>query len=94
MSKLSIKLQIADRAYPLTINREEEESMRRAAKLVNKNIVELEKNFAVRDKQDLLAMAALQFAAKSEGEKTGTIDDPVILAEIESIKESLIESLK
>ena len=66
MTELSIKVNIAGRIYPLTINDHEEEGIRKAAKLLNERVKEHENNFAVRDKQDLLAMCALQFANESE----------------------------
>ena len=40
--------------------------MRKAANAINKLITKFEQNYAVSDKQDVLAMAALQFAAKLE----------------------------
>ena len=61
---LSIKVSIGNRIYPLTILRTEEENVRKAAKLVNENIKELEQKYAVKDIQDLLAMAALFYANK------------------------------
>ena len=65
MSSLSIKVNIAGRTYPLTIAREEEEMIRKAAAEINKNIDLLKQSYAVKDNQDLLAMTALQFATKS-----------------------------
>lgn len=65
MSDLSIKLNIAGRMYPLTIRREEEESIRLAARKIEEAIKAFEENYAVRDKQDLLAMTALQLATQS-----------------------------
>lgn len=65
MSELSIKVTIANRVYPLTIKREEEESVRKATKFINDRIKEYEDNYSVRDKQDLLAMCALQFATQA-----------------------------
>ncbi|MEM9022465.1 MAG: cell division protein ZapA [Bacteroidota bacterium] len=65
MGDLSIKVTIANRVYPLTIKREEEENIRKAAKLVSENMNDLEENYAVRDRQDLLAMTALQFATQT-----------------------------
>ena len=62
MGNLSIKLTIANRVYPLSIDRKEEENVRKAAKLIEKNLKEYEENYSVRDKQDLLAMCSLQFA--------------------------------
>lgn len=63
---LKIKIDIADRVYPMTIAAHQEEGLRLAAKKINSVIKQFEKSYAVRDKQDVLAMCALQFAAKSE----------------------------
>ena len=63
---LKIKLSIADRVYPLTIQPEQEEGLRKAAKKIEAMIKQFEQNYAVRDKQDVLAMCALQFAAQTE----------------------------
>jgi len=64
MSELSIKVTIAGRIYPITIKADEEESVRKAAAKVDKNLKHLQDNYAVKDKQDLLAMTALQMATK------------------------------
>ncbi len=61
-STLSIKVTIAGRTYPLTIDRSEEEAIRKAADAINKNVKDLQSNYAVRDMQDLLAMTSLQFS--------------------------------
>jgi len=63
---LKIKVNIADRVYPLTVKVEEEEGVRKAVKKINELIKKFEQNYAVRDKQDVLAMGALQFASKLE----------------------------
>lgn len=81
--KLKIKISIADRVYPLTIDPSREEGLRKAAKSIEVMMKQLEQSYAVRDKQDLLAMCALQFAAKSE---QITIDDS---ADVEQAKEQL-----
>lgn len=64
--KLKIKLSIADRVYPLTIDPRQEEGLRKAAKNIEALAKKFEQNYAVRDKQDVLAMCALQFASKIE----------------------------
>lgn len=66
--KLKIKISIADRVYPLTIDPSQEEGLRKAAKKIEAVIKQFEQSYAVRDKQDVLAMCALQFAAKTEQE--------------------------
>jgi cell division protein ZapA len=64
--KLKIKISIADRIYPLTIQPEQEEGLRKAAKSIEQLIKQFEQSYAVRDKQDVLAMCALQFASQVE----------------------------
>ena len=66
---LSVKVSIANRNYPLRITAEEQEKVMRAAENINKRIKDFEDNFAVKDKQDLLAMCALQFASEAMGAK-------------------------
>jgi cell division protein ZapA len=65
---LSVKVSIANRTYPLRITKDEEEKVIQAAKSVNSCIKEFEDNYAVKDKQDLLAMCSLQFASKAMGQ--------------------------
>ncbi len=66
---LSIKVSIANRNYPLRITQEENERVMQAAENINKRIKEFEDNYAVKDKQDLLAMCALQFASEALGQQ-------------------------
>ena len=63
---IKIKVTIADRVYPMSISASQEESLRSSATKINSTIKKLEQNYAVRDKQDVLAMCALQYAAKLE----------------------------
>jgi cell division protein ZapA (FtsZ GTPase activity inhibitor) len=64
--KLKIKISIADRVYPLTVDLSQEEGLRSASKKIDIMMKQFEENYAVRDKQDVLAMCALQFASQSE----------------------------
>lgn len=69
MSKVSLKVVVAGRTYPLTVQESEVDKVQRAADDINKAIKQLQDNFAVRDMQDLLAMTALQLSTKG-GVKT------------------------
>lgn len=62
---IKIKLNIADRSYPLTIKAEEEEKVRRAARLINEKMAYFASNFSIKDNLDSLSMAALFFAIES-----------------------------
>jgi cell division protein ZapA len=61
LEQLSIKVQIAERFYPLKIKGKDEEKIRRAAKLINDKVLQYKQRYTDKDTQDFLAMAALQF---------------------------------
>ena len=70
--KLKIKLSIANRVYPLTIDSKQEEGLRKAAQKIDAMIKQFEQSYSVRDKQDVLAMCALQFASQKEQKEIDT----------------------
>ena len=70
--KLKIKISIADRVYPLTVDPAQEEGLRSSSKKIDAMIKQFEQSYAVRDKQDVLAMCALQFAAQVEQKQINT----------------------
>ncbi|HMN06871.1 MAG TPA: cell division protein ZapA [Flavobacteriales bacterium] len=65
MEEKSIRIELAGRAYPLTIHAEEEENVRTAAKEINDSIDRLKASYPLTDKQDLLAMAALEVSTRA-----------------------------
>ena len=75
--KLKIKISIADRVYPLTVDPSQEEGLRSASKKIDTMIKQFEENYAVRDKQDVLAMCALQFASQVEQKQIDNAIDEV-----------------
>lgn len=92
--KLKIKLSIADRVYPLTIDPEQEEGLRSATKKIDSLIKQFEKDYAVRDKQDVLAMCALQFASQVEQKSIDKKSDHIEVKErLEVLNELLQNSL-
>ena len=83
MDKLKVNVVIAGRTYPLSVkNVQEEEGMRKAAKSINDLISKFEENYAVADKQDVLAMCALQFASKAEISSLKVTEDNLSLIHI------------
>ena len=90
-----IKLSIADRVYPLTIAPSQEEGLRKAAKQIELLAKNFEQNYAVRDKQDVLAMCALQFAAQVEQKELDGSKDLVELEHrLQAIDQTVLEALK
>jgi cell division protein ZapA len=89
--KLKIKLSIANRVYPLTIDPKQEEGLRKAALEIDAMIKQFEQSYSVRDKQDVLAMCALQFASQTEQK---TIDKESLNEVVEQKLEALDQLLK
>ncbi|GAB5556281.1 MAG: cell division protein ZapA [Schleiferiaceae bacterium] len=73
-SSQKIKVKIANRVYPLTVKRTEEARFRKAVSLINEMVQQFEEKYAVRDKQDILAMCALQFANQLAKQKEQKAD--------------------
>ncbi len=93
--KLKIKISIADRVYPLTVEMSQEEGLRSASKKIDVMIKQFEENYAVRDKQDVLAMCALQFASQLEQKNVdNAIDGTESIERLTKINELLDQYLK
>tara|TARA_Y100000994_G_scaffold179163_1_gene148119 strand:- start:29 stop:316 length:288 start_codon:yes stop_codon:yes gene_type:complete len=88
-NKLKIKLSVDNRVYPLTISPSQEEGLRLAAQQINNLIKKFEQNYSVQDKQDALAMCALQIASSKKQE---SLDEKNILNEVEVKISELIKS--
>ena len=94
MDKLSIKINIANRIYPMKIERSSEEYIRKAVKKIEERLKFYEDNYAIKDKQDLLAMCLIEYASKFESinNKNVVQDDGLTekLKEIETFLDSNI----
>ena len=81
MSAKSLHVTIAGRKYPLTVDPGEEALIRQAEQQIEESIAVFQKNYAVKDKQDLLAMTALQIASRriaSEVPQKETVIEKVV----------------
>ena len=65
MDERSISVEIAGRAYPLSVQPHEEEHVHLAAREINESMTRFKENYPLTDKQDLLAMAALEVATRA-----------------------------
>lgn len=62
--KLSIRVNIIDRYYPLKIDNKDEEKIRKAGKIINEKVLQYKQKYSDKDIQDFLAMAALQYVTR------------------------------
>jgi len=93
MAKVSLKIVVAGRTYPLSVEENEVDKVQSAAANINKAIQVLQENYAVKDMRDLLAMSALQLATKSNGQKGKTVDNSLEIETIEAQLKSLDDEL-
>ena len=69
MGKISLKVEIAGRTYPLTVLDSEEKTVLKAVEDINKAVALLKTNYAVSDSQDLLAMSSFSLKVGLEFSK-------------------------
>ncbi|HAF28042.1 MAG TPA: cell division protein ZapA [Bacteroidales bacterium] len=91
--KLSIRVNVADRYYPLKIDRKDEEKIRKAAKMINEKVLQYKQRYTDKDIQDFLAMAALQYVIKVI-EFDSNLEISPALEELKDLDNELNEFLK
>lgn len=65
----TLEITIGGRTYPLTLSPEEVQAVREAAAAVEKQVSDLKRQYAITDRIDLMAMAALQIAVQSKTQR-------------------------
>lgn len=91
--KLSIKVNLVDRYYPLKVDRQDEEKIRKAARLINEKVLLYKQKYSDKDTQDFLAMAALQFVIRNI-EMEDQVNDGSVFENLNEINKDLEAYLK
>jgi cell division protein ZapA (FtsZ GTPase activity inhibitor) len=97
--KLSIKVNVADRYYPLKVERENEEKIRKAARMINEKVLQYKQRYSDKDVQDFLAMASLQYVIKlteeEEKDKNNHFPDAIkeLIKKIDTVLEEKSDSV-
>ena len=91
--KLSIRVNVADRYYPLKVESENEERIRKAARMINEKVLQYKQRYLDKDVQDFLAMAALQFVTRIIETENKTDISP-LEQKVQELNEELEEYLK
>ena len=91
--KLTITLNIAGRPCVLTIEREEEEEIRKAAQLINSKIAKYREKYSTADRVEFQAVTALKFKVKMlKAERRNEVEQ--VLDEVKKISSRLDEVVK
>lgn len=86
--KLSIRIKIDGRDYPLKVQREEEEKFRKAAKIINDTLIQYRQKYSSNSSQDFLAMTAFQFVLRTL-ELEEVVDRTPLYDELKRLDEEL-----
>jgi len=93
--QISIKVNIADVSYPLKITVDEEENIRKAAKMINERIKTYTANYQINDKQVLLSMVSLEIASELQLYKDKNLTEGSGMTDkLKQINDLLDETLK
>lgn len=94
MAELSIKIRIGNREYPMRVKAEDEERIRRAGKLLNEKIKNLQNQFGIDDTQDLVAMVAFDcLVEKLKREESSDASDDFALRELTKLNELISNTI-
>ena len=91
--KFRINIKIDGKSYPLTIDIEDEERYRLAAKRVNEIVRKYREQFGEQDSKDILAMAAFQIAL-SNTEMQQRNDKSLFIEELKNLNDDISDFLK
>lgn len=73
--EVSIHVTIGSRKYPLTVAKKDQELVEKIASDLETAVKTLQASYAIQDRQDLMAMAALQVATKAAVASKNTSSD-------------------
>ncbi|MEP2026094.1 MAG: cell division protein ZapA [Reichenbachiella sp.] len=86
MTELSIKIKIGNREYPMKVAASEEATIREAGKKINERLKSFQDQFGIDDKQDLLAMVAIDsFVEKLRAMELRQTTDEVAMDQISKL---------
>ena len=91
--KFRINIRIDGKNYPLTIDTEDEERYRLAAKRVDNIVRKYREQFGDQDSKDILAMAAFQIAL-SNTEADQRNDKSLFIEELKNLNDDISDFLK
>ena len=88
--RIKINIRIDGRSYPLTIDADDEEKYRLAAKNVNDIVVKYRQQFSGQDSNDILAMTAFQVAL-SNIEKKQREDKTLFIEGLKNLNDDIAD---
>ena len=92
--EIKISITVAERNYRLTIDKADEEKVRRAADLINERVKEFKRVYTDKDYLSLVTMACIQFATNvAKYESDSAFKDQYLDKQLDVIDDLLTENL-
>ena len=92
LDTVSVIVQIGGKEYPMKVNAADEQKVRKAATLLNEQLIKYKSNFSIVEKQDLLAIVAFDAVFERlsmEEQRMGMLQG--IASEIDALTHQLSE---
>lgn len=94
MNELSIKIKIGNREYPMKVAADEEARIREAGKKINERLKSYQEQFGIDDRQDLLAMVAIDsYVQRAQSSEEHQSTDDIALAQLEKLNQLISAEL-
>ena len=90
---IQITVLIGGRPYPLKIKSSDESVIRRVVRVINDTVNKYQLDYPNRDKQDCLALAALNFAGDLDKLRQSAANDPELPEKLANLDQMLDEML-
>ena len=92
--EIKINITVAERNYRLTIDKADEEKVRRAADMINERVKEFKRVYTDKDYLSLVSMACIQFATRvAKYESDSAFKDQYLDKQLDVIDDLLAENL-
>lgn len=92
--EIKIGITVAERNYRLTIDKTDEEKVRRAAYMINERVKEFKRTYTDKDYLSLVSMACIQFATSVvKYENDSAFKDQYLDKQLDVIDDLLTENL-
>lgn len=91
---LPINIVIGDRTYRIKVKPEDEETVRKAVKLINEKIVDFKIQFAGKDMQDYIAMVLVWYSTLQVNQQVNLFQAEELAGKLQSVEDLLDKFLK
>jgi cell division protein ZapA (FtsZ GTPase activity inhibitor) len=86
---IPINILIGDRSYRIKIAPKDEETVRKAVKVINEKVIEYKTQFAGKDMQDYIAMVLVWFATQKMAHASNQLQRSELQAKLDTIESAL-----